>query len=419
MWRLLRTNRDVRCLFISQVVSYIGDWFAYVAFVGVVQDISDRSILVTLVLVAQALPAFLVTPIAGPTADRFNRQIVIGSVSLVQAVAALALLMVDSAGTLWIGYLRLCLISALSAFVAPASQAALPNLTRDADELATANVLFGSLWGAMLAVGAALGGVVAGAFGRDVAFLVNAASFLVAAGAVALIRRPMQAPRDDRATRTAMRPIADMREAFGYARRDSVLLAMLASKATFAMGAGIVGLLAVLVTEELDGGDTQTGLMIGARGVGVAAGPLIASRFVRSSLSNVLTICGWSGAAFGAFYLGLSVAPVYAIALPLVLLAHIGGGAQWTLSTYGLQVRAPDHVRGRILAGDFGIVTLIITISNLVAGVLADTLGARPTVALFAALCIAAAAGYLVVTRPVRLRLDREANEVYVEAAGG
>jgi hypothetical protein len=82
-------------------------------------------------------------------------------------------------------------------------------------------------------------------------------------------------------------------------------------------------------------------------------------------------------------------------------------------------VRAPDHVRGRILAGDFGIVTLIITISNLVAGVLADTLGARPTVALFAALCIAAAAGYLVVTRPVRLRLDREANEVYVEAAGG
>src|SRR5215207_9062360 len=347
MWRLLRTNRDVRCLFISQVVSYIGDWFAYVAFVGVVQDLSDRSILVTLVLVAQALPAFLVTPIAGPTADRFNRQVVIGSVSLVQAVAALVLLMVNSVGTLWMGYLCLCVISALSAFVAPAAQAALPNLTAGPDELAKANVLFGSLWGAMLAVGAAAGGLVAGVFGRDVAFLANAASFVVAAGAVAMIRRPMQAARDDRATRTAMRPIADMREAFGYARRDSVLLAMLASKATFAVASGIVGLLAVFVT------------------------------------------------------------------------AHIGGGAQWTLSTYGLQVRAPDHVRGRILAGDFGMVTLIITLSNLSAGLLADTVGPRPTTAVFALLCIAAAAGYLVVTRPVRLRLEREANQVDVEVADG
>ncbi len=198
MWTLLRTNRDVRCLFVAQVVSYIGDWFAYVAFVGVVQDISDASILVTLVYVAQALPAFLVTPISGPVADRFNRQVVIGSVSIVQAVAALGLLLVDSDSSLWLGYLCLCAISALGAFVGPASQASLPNLTRSTDELAKANVLFGALWGAMLAVGAALGGVVAGAFGRDVAFLVNGASFVVAASAVALIRRPMQAPREDR-----------------------------------------------------------------------------------------------------------------------------------------------------------------------------------------------------------------------------
>ena len=69
---------------------------------------------------------------------------------------------------------------------------------------------------------------------------------------------------------------------------------------------------------------------------------------------------------------------------PLALLAHLGGGAQWTLSTYGLQRRAPDHMRGRILAGDFGIVTLIITLSNLAAGVLADVIGARPAIAVFA-----------------------------------
>ncbi len=408
MWTLLRTNRDVRCLFVAQVVSYIGDWFAYVAFVGVVQDISDASILVTLVYVAQALPAFLVTPISGPVADRFNRQVVIGSVSIVQAVAALGLLLVDSDSSLWLGYLCLCAISALGAFVGPASQASLPNLTRSPDELAKANVLFGALWGAMLAVGAALGGVVAGAFGRDVAFLVNGASFVVAASAVALIRRPMQAPREDRETRARMRPIADMREALGYARRDSVLLSMLASKATFAMGAGIVGLLAVLVTEELGGGDRETGLMIGVRGLGVMLGPLVAVRLVGASMSGVLWICGWAGAIFGVCYLGLSVAPTFAIALPLVLIAHIGGGAQWTLSTYGLQVRSPDHVRGRIIAGDFGMVTLIITLSNLLAGVLADVVGPRPTIALFALLAMAASVTYLIATRPVREHVERE-----------
>ena len=49
---------------------------------------------------------------------------------------------------------------------------------------------------------------------------------------------------------TRMRPIADMHEALGYARKDHALLALLASKATFAMGAGIVGLLAVLATRR-------------------------------------------------------------------------------------------------------------------------------------------------------------------------
>src|SRR5215510_14155389 len=98
MWNLLRTNRDVRWLFLAQVVSYIGDWFAYVAFIGVVQDVSDSSILVTMVLVAQALPAFLMTPIAGPVADRHNRKLVIMTVSSVQTFAALALPLVDPSG---------------------------------------------------------------------------------------------------------------------------------------------------------------------------------------------------------------------------------------------------------------------------------------------------------------------------------
>ena len=107
-------------------------------------------------------------------------------------------------------------------------------------------------------------------------------------------------------------------------------------------------------------------------------------------------------------YLGLSVAPSLAIAAVLALFAHLGGGAQWTLSTYGLQRRGPDHLRGRIIAGDFGIVTLIITVSNLAAGVLAGVTGARVAIAVFAGLGLLAASAYLVFTRGIRASLSAE-----------
>ena len=408
MWAMLRTNRDIRALFIAQVISFAGDWFAYVAFVGLVQDHTDAPILVTLVYVAQSLPAFLMSTVAGPAADRFDRRKIIRTVSTVQAFAAAGLLLVSSADSLWFGFLCLCAISALGSFVGPSAQAGIPNLVRSPEELKQASLLFGSLWGAMLAVGAALGGLVSTLFGRDTAFIANAVSFVLAALVVSMIRTPMQQPRDPVTAQARMRPIADMHEAFSYARKDHAILALLASKATFAMGAGIVGLLAILAKEELHGGDGATGLLIAARGVGVAAGPLIAARLVGPSLSRVLLLCGSAGLAFGACYLGLSVAPTLWVAAPLALIAHLGGGAQWTLSTYGLQRRAPDHIRGRILAGDFGIVTLIITLSNLAAGGLAALTGARVAIATFATIGLVAGLVYLTLTRALRADLARD-----------
>src|SRR5215210_5197054 len=111
MWSMLRTNRDVRSLFLAQVISFAGDWFAYVAFVGLVQDLTDSPLLVTLVYVAQALPAFLMSTVAGPTADRVDRRRIIRNASAVQAVAAIGLLLVDSKETLWLGFICLCTIS--------------------------------------------------------------------------------------------------------------------------------------------------------------------------------------------------------------------------------------------------------------------------------------------------------------------
>ena len=82
--------------------------------------------------------------------------------------------------------------------------------------------------------------------------------------------------------------------------------------------------------------------------------------------------------------------------------AHLGGGAQWSLSTYGLQKVVPDYIRGRVFAFDFALVTLSITLSSLGAGWAAHRFGARPAALVLAGVAIAWAAIWWTATRRVR-----------------
>ncbi|MFM9083034.1 MAG: MFS transporter, partial [Actinomycetota bacterium] len=148
MFSLLRRNRDIRLLFSAQVVSYLGDWFTFVALAGLVEDLTGSSFLVSMVLVAFSLPSFLMSPIAGPVADRFDRRRIVVVVSIGQAVAALGLLLVGE-GTVWLAFVFQSVITALASFVGPATGAAVPNLVDNDEDLRRANSLFGSTWGVM------------------------------------------------------------------------------------------------------------------------------------------------------------------------------------------------------------------------------------------------------------------------------
>jgi hypothetical protein len=93
------------------------------------------------------------------------------------------------------------------------------------------------------------------------------------------------------------------------------------------------------------------------------------------------------------------------IAAPLAALAHLGGGAQWALSSYGLQKIVPDHVRGRIFAFDVALITLSLSISAMVAAIAAQLWGARIAVLVLAAISLTFAAGWWIGTRRVRRTL--------------
>ena len=71
-------------------------------------------------------------------------------------------------GTVWLLFVLQAGLSVFTAVFEPAASAAVPNLV-DEEDLSLANSLVGSAWGTMLAIGAALGGVVAAAFGKDAA----------------------------------------------------------------------------------------------------------------------------------------------------------------------------------------------------------------------------------------------------------
>jgi hypothetical protein len=321
-------------------------------------------------------------------------------VSVCQVGAALLFLLIGP-GTAWLAFVAQGSISALAAFFQPASQAALPNLV-DPDDLPTATVMMSATWGAMLAVGAALGAAFTVAFGREASFVADAASFAIAALLLVRVRRSMNGVRERPVER--MRPLADTAEGLRYARRHVDVLALLASKMGFGLSAGVAGLLAVLATQRFHAGDAGTGILLAARGVGVVVGPFLIRRAVARGMHAILLACGVAALVFSVGYAVVSVANLLALAALGVLVAHLGGGAQWTASTYGLQITTADEFRGRIFATDFALVTLTMSVSFTVAGLVAESTGPEPVIAALAALSALWATAYLLATRRIRAR---------------
>jgi predicted MFS family arabinose efflux permease len=119
---------------------------------------------------------------------------------------------------------------------------------------------------------------------------------------------------------------------------------------------------------------------------------------------------GVSFLVFATGYSLLPFSPALWVASIAVFVAHLGGGAQWMLSTYGLQRASPDEIRGRVFSFDYGLVTVTIAMSMLVAGFLAERLEPAVTTWILVGLAAIAAAGWLALARPLIRRPSRATN---------
>ena len=382
-WRLLRGNRNYRLLWVAQIVSETGDWFyALAVYHLLLQLTGDKAQSVGLAVVLQVLPQTFVAPTAGVLNDRLSRKAVMIGADIARFLIVLGMLAVRTPGMVWLVYPLLLLETVGAAFFEPAHNAVIPVIVPEEDVL-PANALASITWSFCLAVGSALGGVVAVLAGRDTVFLLNAFSFLLSAW---LIRRmKFDEPHASGFPPLRGRDLVDFRpvlDGVRYIRADSRRFATLFVKG----GVGLLGannvLLPVLGAHVFPvkaaglspdrSAMLGMSLLMGARGAGSLLGPLVGSWVAgsRDSRLRLGILLGFVVSALGYVWLGLSTS--LAVAILAVMLAHAGSSVNWVFSSTLLQSYTEDRFRGRVFSADLGICMLAISASSYMAGAAID-----------------------------------------------
>src|SRR5678815_5090141 len=185
--QLLQRNRSFRRLWIGQVISELGNWFNFLAALGLVRVVSHAAPEVTtIVLISRLVPFTLFAPLAGAFVDRWSRRTVMIVTDIVRVVIALGFLLVRGPEDLWIAYVCTAARSFFGTSFEAAKNAAVPNLPGERDLLAGNALMFSSRF-LLMSVGAALGGWTSAHVGYAAAFVINATSFLASAYSVWLV----------------------------------------------------------------------------------------------------------------------------------------------------------------------------------------------------------------------------------------
>ncbi|MDR3036451.1 MAG: MFS transporter [Kitasatospora sp.] len=382
--RLLRQEADFRRVYLSQLVSLGGDWFAVVPLMALLQELTGGPLWGALVLAADTLVIAALSPYAGVVVDRVDRRRLMVLCDLLSAGFVATLFLVRSGSTVWIALVALGGVAGVKAFHGPAASAALPHLVPRSD-LLTANALNGGAWGVMLAAGASLGALLTSVLGIGWCFALDVLSFAVSAALVGRVRRPFGGGRGDRPRRRARGLVRDdLRETASFARRDRRIVALLLAKPGTALGNGVLALFPALAATVFHVGAVGVGLLYAARGVGALIGPVLGRRLLSGREERIRLLTVASTLLFGAAYAGFSAVTWFPAAVLLVVAAHVGGSMNSTLSSYALQAATPDGLRGRVLSVDLMFSTLSLGASQLLAGALSAVVAPSP-----AALCVA------------------------------
>ncbi len=379
---LIRGNRNFRNLLAGQFISELGNWFNFIAGLGLVRLVSDASPTAAgLFFVARLLPFALMSPIAGTFVDRFSRRTVMIVTDLARSVIALSFLLVTSPENLWIAYIATVLLHTFGAFFDGAKNAAAPNLAGKEGLLAATALLFSTRF-LLMAVGSALGGWAAAIFGYKIAFIINAASFLISAFSIWLI--PEDATRDE-ATAERMQSFrrrgtpttppkqgvelkvresfwSELKEGFAYTLGNHFALTILIMNVIWATGGGAIN----VIFERIGGvhfaategwnPDIAVAMLWTATGLGLTTGMLIAHRtsIYLDRKNRNRGFIGWTLIVHGVLFSAAAFMPKLWMFAVFVFVSRAIVGVEYAVQETMFQRSLPDYIRGRISTLDRG-----------------------------------------------------------------
>jgi MFS family permease len=408
---LLRSlsHRNFRLFFLGQSISLIGTWMQQVAMQWLVyHDLQKSAWWLGAVAFAGQIPSFFIAPVAGVIVDHTNRHrlvITTQACAMLQAFA-LAFLTLTDMVTVWEVLLLSTFNGIVNAFDMPGRQAFLTEMIERREDLSNAIALNSSMFNGARLIGPALAGLVLAATSAGVCFLVNALSFL--AVLAALLAMNVTPKRNHHLSRNLREGI---REGFHYAFGFAPIRAMLLLIAWVSfLSMSYTTLLPVFATKELEGigveklpdwltallpasslrvletQATTLGLLMSSAGVGALIGALLLA-----SRKTVLGLGRWitsMPALLGAAIIAFSVVHSLAPAMLFILLAGFALMMQMASTNTVLQTIVDEDKRGRVMSLYTMSFMGMAPLGSLLAGYLADQIGAPLTVRLAGIGCI-------------------------------
>jgi MFS family permease len=376
MVRSLR-HRNFQLFFSGQLISLIGTWMQVIAEAWLVYRLTGSSLLLGVVGFAGQIPIFLLAPLGGLAADRWNRHhVVIGTQACSMILAfILAILTLLHVIKVWEIVALAALLGAVNAFDVPARQSLLIDMVVR-DDLMNAIALNSSMFNGARIIGPAIAGILVARIGEGWCFFANAASYIaVITGLLMMKFGPL---------RTALRdssPYEHIAEGFRYVRRTRPMLALI-------LLIGLVSLVAVpysvlmpiFADRVLHRGAHGLGILMGSTGVGALLGALTLA--VRRRVQGLGRVVGYSAIGFGVSLILFSFSKSFWLSVALLVPVGYAVMLEMSGSNTLIQAMVPDELRGRAMAMYTMMFMGMAPIGSLLSGVLADAIGAPWTVAL-------------------------------------
>jgi MFS family permease len=389
-------HRNYRLFFAGQLVSLVGTWMHMVAMGWLVYDITRSPLKLGFIGFIGALPMTLLTLPAGALADRVSKRTILLVTQIVSMLLAFTL-----AGIVWAGHVAVwqvatlaALLGTANAFDVPARQSFVIELVGKED-LMNAIALNSSMFNTARVVGPALAGLLIAYIGTAGCFLLNGISFLGVIVAYLLLRLP---PNHQSSEGQSLWHATS--EAVRFAAHERVIRAVITLVATMSLfGWWVSVLLPVFARDILHLEARGFGLLMAANGSGALLGALGLATLGNYPQRRRLFFGGLAGFCVMTALFAAARQPSLAGA------ALMGSGFCMIIflatANTAVQLRTPDNLRGRVM-GLYALSFLgLVPFGQILAGVVAESVGAPAAVWLGIAVCALVAITIFRLTSPV------------------